>query len=123
MDETQERSEGDRGSPKEGSHKEGSNTLQATKERKLAKIERAIAKRDHMIVGTAHFRTFGAACRYYAPYGFTEGDVHERVQNQTVYIGKPELKDGETLTLIDHGCRWAIIVPASTSREAGNPGE
>ena len=58
--------------------------------------------------GTSYFKDFTAACKYYRAYRLTSGDVQDKIYCGEIHIGKPEIKPGETLSLIDNGTRYAI---------------
>lgn len=59
--------------------------------------------------GTAHFVSHEAAVSYYDAY---EDDparaVETKLREGSIHIGKPELKPGQTLSVIDDGTRYAI---------------
>ena len=59
-------------------------------------------------VGTSYFKDFNAACRYYKDYGLESGDVSDKIYLGEIHIGKPDLKPGESLSLIHNGTRYAI---------------
>lgn len=61
-----------------------------------------------MRIGTCHFVSREHAIRYYRPYGNTSLDIDEMIENGSILIGKPKLKPGEKLYVIDDGCRYAI---------------
>jgi len=58
--------------------------------------------------GTSYFKDLYAAFRYYTPYGYDDRDVMCKIQNGEIHIGKPEIKPGDTLSLIDNKTRYAI---------------
>lgn len=62
-----------------------------------------------MRYGTAHFRTMASAARYYRDY---EPDglaaAQRKLRAGEIHIGKPQLKPGQQLILIDNGSRYAI---------------
>ncbi len=58
--------------------------------------------------GTNYFKDLLAVLKYYGPYGYNEKDVHSKLADGEIHIGKPALKPGETLSLIDDGTRYAI---------------
>jgi predicted membrane protein len=60
------------------------------------------------IIGTSYFKDLYSAFRYYAPYGFDDIDVVRKISEGEIHIGKPSVEQGETLTLIDNGTRYAI---------------
>ena len=58
--------------------------------------------------GTAHFVDWQAAVRYYAPYGYDRAAVRRKIEEGEIHLGRPPLKEGERLTIIDEGTRYAI---------------
>ena len=60
-----------------------------------------------MIVGTCHFVDFDAAVSYYS-YGFSRTQVKGKVSRGEIKIGRPKLKKGQTLFLIDGHRRYGI---------------
>lgn len=63
-----------------------------------------------MTYGTSYFVSHAAAVRYYRA---TEGKdarsaVERKLAEGQIHIGKPELKPGEALTVVDNGTRYAI---------------
>jgi hypothetical protein len=44
------------------------------------------------------------------PYGFERAEVERKLAAGEIFIGKPELKPGESLTLLDDGNRWGVVV-------------
>jgi hypothetical protein len=62
-----------------------------------------------MITGTSYFPTTADAYRYYAAMGETLRGVCDKIDAGEIHIGKPPLKAGETLQLIDDRTRWAIV--------------
>lgn len=67
-----------------------------------------------MTTGTSHFTTLAMAIRYYREYepGSSRLEVAksvgQKIAEGAIHIGKPELKPGETLSVIDDGARYAI---------------
>lgn len=59
-------------------------------------------------IGTSHFVSLTKAARYYFAYGTTLEEVRRKVEAGEIHIGKPTLKPGETLQIIDNGTRYAI---------------
>lgn len=59
--------------------------------------------------GTCHFVSYQAAVAYYKAY---EQDPYRAVLTKldegSIRIGKPPIKPGQTLTIIDDGLRYAI---------------
>lgn len=70
-----------------------------------------------MIYGTSHFVSMWHAGRYYAAYGWNMPDVEYKLAQGQIHIGKPALKPGEVLTVIDGGARYAITDKATIERE------
>jgi hypothetical protein len=60
------------------------------------------------ITGTNHFVSMDAAIYYYSEYGYDAADVCDKQNAGEIAIGKPELKPGQTLSVIDNGTRYAI---------------
>jgi hypothetical protein len=67
-----------------------------------------------MIWGTKYFASFASACMYYSSGNedMSLEDiinmVNEKVQEGNVFIGEPEVADGEELVLLDEGTRYGI---------------
>ena len=61
-----------------------------------------------MIIGTAYFPTLIAAIRYYRPHYNIE-EVQRKVKDGEIIIGKPKIKDGEKLILLDDRTRYGIM--------------
>lgn len=61
------------------------------------------------ITGTSHFVSREAAIRYYTPYEYpiAAEAVDAKIAGDEIHIGKPALKAGERLLIIDGG-RYAI---------------
>jgi hypothetical protein len=69
----------------------------------------ALTQEENMtITGTSHFVSRQAAYKYYEPYGYAIYDVDEKVHAKEIHIGKPALKPGQRLVVIDEGTRYAI---------------
>lgn len=63
-----------------------------------------------MKIGTSYFVSKTCANRYYQRHGgFSPQAVTRKIQRGEIHIGKPTLKPGERLELIDNNCRYAII--------------
>lgn len=58
--------------------------------------------------GTNHFSSFYKAAAYYAPYGLTSEDVFQKIQNKEIFVGKPEIKEGQKLYLNKEEGRYFI---------------
>lgn len=59
-------------------------------------------------IGTNHFATHGQVGAYYFNYGFSWKDWQEKIKNGEVCVGKPEIKEGETLKIDKDGRYWII---------------
>lgn len=61
-----------------------------------------------MRVGTSYFVSMRAANRYYAGYGESQSAVLHKIRDKEIHIGKPDLKPGERLIVIDNetGKAW-----------------
>lgn len=68
-----------------------------------------------MITGTANFVSLPKACDYYRNQeedltpAQLENFVKTKIEDGEIEIGQPSLKDGQTLKIIDNGCRYAIL--------------
>lgn len=60
-------------------------------------------------IGTSHFTSIRGAQAYYVPYGCKLLDVMTKIRSGEIHIGKPELKAGQRLEIIDNGTRYAIV--------------
>ena len=62
------------------------------------------------IVGTSYFVSIDRAAMYYRDYHFKDGfaTVRRKLNDGEIHIGKPPLKEGERLIVIDNGTRYAI---------------
>ncbi len=58
--------------------------------------------------GTSYFVSLSAAKRYYKDYGDDEASVRRKVAEGSIHIGKPPLKPGQRLFLLDGGKRYGI---------------
>ena len=60
--------------------------------------------------GTSHFLSRTAAMRYYSAYGYDNlgAAVDRKIAEGEISIGKPLVKAGERLKLIDGFTRWAV---------------
>lgn len=62
-----------------------------------------------MIIGTSYFTSLYDAQRYYSDYTSNSVDaVARKLMNGEIHLGKPNLRTGEKLLVIDNGCRYAI---------------
>lgn len=73
---------------------------------------------EMLIVGTAYFVSKSKAARYYRDY---EGDdgyaaVNRKLDTGEIHIGKPPMKTGDTLIVLDGGTRYGIIEANNTER-------
>lgn len=64
-----------------------------------------------MRVGTAHFVSRKHAVKYYRDYHYedTEKAVDQKLAEGEIHIGPPALKKGQSLELIDNGCRYCLV--------------
>jgi hypothetical protein len=62
------------------------------------------------ITGTSHFVSFQTAVRYYRPYGYenTVETVKRKLLEGEIHIGRPEVKAGDRLILLDNGTRYGV---------------
>lgn len=64
--------------------------------------------------GTSYFVSKLAACSYYqtampaANYNEVLDGVNDKLNAGEIHIGKPELREGQRLVVIDEGTRYAI---------------
>lgn len=68
-----------------------------------------MTRENTITVGTSHFTSFAAAVRYWHDYGCKIADVNRKISEGLIHIGKPALKAGDVLTVIDGGTRYAIM--------------
>ena len=66
-----------------------------------------------IVWGTSHFVSMWAAQRYYRPYYHDDWKaaafaVADKVRRGEIHIGKPPLKPGEHLVLIDERTRYGV---------------
>lgn len=61
-----------------------------------------------MTIGTSYFVSFKTAVMYYRPYGDGPRDVQRKLDEELIHLGKPEIKAGQKLLVIDGGTRYAI---------------
>lgn len=67
--------------------------------------------------GTSHFVSRGAAVRYYAAYERNPRQaVKIKLREGLIHIGRPPLKPGERLGVIDDGTRYQIASPDEVRR-------
>lgn len=68
-------------------------------------------------IGTSYFVDEAAARKYYRPYTSYPMNMYKFVEAKIaageIHIGKPPLKSGERLIVIDEGTRYAIEETAS----------
>lgn len=77
--------------------------------------------------GTSHFVSRSAAIRYYRDYFSSNANdlgmyVDKKVNDREIHIGKPNLVDGQVLTVIDNGTRYAIEISEDTLTGTGRTG-
>lgn len=66
------------------------------------------------IIGTCHFVSLQKAIDYYRDGEILdvpaelERDVKRKIEEGEIYIGSPDIKEGEKLVKIDNGRRYAI---------------
>lgn len=62
----------------------------------------------NITIGTNHFPTYNDACIYYRQYNhnsswaITESSVDSKIETDEIVIGKPPIKDGQELLVIDN---------------------
>lgn len=63
------------------------------------------------IIGTSYFVSLAKAASYYRDYEGGDGyaAANRKVSEGSIHIGKPDLKPGQVLTVIDNGTRYAIV--------------
>ena len=54
-----------------------------------------------MIIGTPNFPTFADAVDYYRQQGIELRDVRKKIRSGEIYIGKPQLSEGEELMVVE----------------------
>jgi hypothetical protein len=61
-------------------------------------------------VGTAYFVSTELAAQYYRDYDGLDGyeTVRNKLDDGEIHIGKPPIKSGERIVIIDNGTRYAI---------------
>lgn len=61
-----------------------------------------------MRVGTSYFVSVRAANLYYLNFGYDSIDVAKKIYAGEIHIGKPDIKPGQRLEIIDSatGRRW-----------------
>ena len=66
-----------------------------------------------MRIGTSHFVSRERALQYYDRLSFanrvTLREIEAKITAGEIHIGPPKLQEGEHLSVIDNGCRYAII--------------
>jgi hypothetical protein len=62
-----------------------------------------------MLHGTSYFLSVYSACAYYRSYGYTQREVQKKIAAGEIHIGVPPVGEGEVVTLIDGGMRYAIL--------------
>jgi len=61
-----------------------------------------------MNIGTNHFVDRLSLIRYYSKQGFCLGEINEKLERGEIKIGKPKIKDKETLEIIPDEGRYFI---------------
>lgn len=61
-----------------------------------------------MRTGTCHFVSKNHALIYFRYENATAADIDRKIAEGLIHIGKPDLKPGELLSIIDDGTRYAI---------------
>ena len=54
-----------------------------------------------MIIGTPNFPSFADAVDYYSQQGVDLSEVRQKIRGKEIYIGKPKLKEGEELLVVE----------------------
>ena len=64
-----------------------------------------------MLTGTSHFVSFKTAMKHYKAYHFpdTKETVQQMIDSGEISVGKPSVKVGEKVVMIDSGTRYGII--------------
>lgn len=57
-------------------------------------------------IGTNYFPSLSHALAYYRPQGFNGADVKRKLDEKEIHVGKPPLKDGDTL--FERDFRWHV---------------
>lgn len=65
-----------------------------------------------MTIGTCHFTSKRAACRYYADYGFDASDVARKIREGEIKIGAPAAKPGERVWIKHTEGRYHVTTSA-----------
>lgn len=61
-----------------------------------------------MRYGTSYFVSKAAAVRYYRDYGDDARSVDRKLAEGLIHIGKPPIRPGDRLSVIDSGTRYEI---------------
>lgn len=61
-----------------------------------------------MLIGTNHFDSKWLAYDYYADYGYSPKDVDHKILSEEIHIGRPVIKQGESLKLNHKEGRYFI---------------
>ncbi len=73
------------------------------------RMKRQVNVMSKTTYGTSHFVSREMAVRYYADYEQNPlAAVEYKLQEGSIHIGKPEVKPGQELSVIDNGARYAI---------------
>lgn len=57
-------------------------------------------------IGTNHFATYGQAGAYYFNQGYSFEESREKIRNKEIEVGKPQIKEGESLSIDKDGRYW-----------------
>lgn len=60
-------------------------------------------------IGTSYFMNWASAVRYYKDYGYDRNEVDSMIAEGQIHLGKPLLKPGEILEVIEREGRYAIV--------------
>lgn len=69
---------------------------------------RVLRRRRNSTYGTSYFVSLAAAVRYYRDYGYDKRGVQRKIAEGEIHVGKPPLKSGDRLSVIDGGTRYQI---------------
>ena len=59
-----------------------------------------------MKYGTNYFASYTSARNYYALYGFHREDVGAKIKEKEIFIGQPQIKSNQRLSLDEDGRYW-----------------
>ncbi len=84
---------------------------QAKKAYTQDRLEKLKSSKGTIIIGTSHFVSFKAACKYYSAQEGWDG-IYRLVKSKEaeglIKIGAPLIKQGQRLKIVDNGTRYAI---------------